>query len=73
VTEKELELRWELYMVQCEACRRKILVEIALVGAGHNAFVEAICGECLRRSGPDPEFERKYPEVVEDVRRWLEK
>lgn len=55
------------YFLTCRECRRKILVEIALLGTNHNATVTAICAECLKIG---ENFKKEQPKVSEQIEEW---
>jgi hypothetical protein len=44
-------LKYEYHKLKCSKCGRKILVEIGLIGVGHNAIVSVTCAECFKKVG----------------------
>jgi len=57
------------HLTACNKCGRKILVEMALIGAQHHVGLTATCGECLML----PEQLRKeYPRIAAKIDRWLQ-
>lgn len=56
------------HLTACRRCGRKVLVELALIGAPHHVAVMVTCGECLE---PSEQMRREHPEIVSAVEKWL--
>lgn len=52
---------------ECRKCGRKILVEIILIGASHNADILVICAECLTIS---PGYREQHPTEAAEIEAW---
>jgi hypothetical protein len=59
------------YKTQCDVCKRKILVEVHLIGINHNAGVYATCGDCLLKKGLHKRFVKDSPLEAKLVEEWL--
>jgi len=59
------------HFCECPKCGRKILVEQVLFGVSHTAQIGACCGECLAKSGLEPEFVKENPEKAKRANEWL--
>ena len=58
------------HLTACKKCGRKMLVEMALIGAQHHLGVTVTCGACL--VVPE-QFREEYPEIVSKIERWLQR
>lgn len=56
------------HMVECGKCKRKILVEMPLIGVPHHTGVQVTCGDCLVLADS---FRNEYPEQAKQVEEWL--
>lgn len=56
------------YLIQCSKCKRKILVEMPMIGVPHHTGISAMCGECLVVADS---FKSVYPEQAKEIEEWL--
>lgn len=60
------------HFLECEHCKRKILVSVVLFGVSHNGAMTVDCRECLKDKGINPEFVKERPEQAARIQRWLD-
>jgi hypothetical protein len=56
------------HFAECNKCKRKILVELPLIGVPHHTDVQVTCADCLVVSDV---FKTEYPEEAKQIEEWL--
>lgn len=58
------------HKLECDTCKRKILVEMIMFGVAHHRRVIVTCAKCV---GPlESEYVDGRPEAAKDIKEWLE-
>ena len=57
------------HKLKCNKCKRKILIQLPLIGVPHHTDAFAVCGECLEI---DENFEKLFPELAKNLKEWKE-
>jgi len=56
------------HFAQCGKCKRKVLVEMPLIGVPHHTDVLVTCADCLVVSDS---FKTDFPEQAKQIEEWL--
>lgn len=67
----KMSLGYTYYKKECTKCKRRILVEIGLIGTNHNAGVSVTCANCIKEEQIPEEFKKENPEAYNDIMKWV--
>jgi len=54
-------------LVECSKCRRKILVNMGLIGISHTVNITVDCLDCLEVNAT---FREKFPDIAKQIDDW---
>ena len=66
-----MSLGYDYFKEECTKCKRKILVEIGLIGVSHNAGVSVTCADCIKEEQIPKNFKKENPEAYNDITKWI--
>lgn len=61
----KMSLGYTYYKKECTKCKRRILVEIGLIGTNHNAGVSVTCVDCIKEEQIHGNFKKRKPRSIQ--------
>jgi len=66
-----MSFRYQYFKKECTKCKRRILVEIGLIGVSHNAGISVTCADCIKEERIPERFKKENREAYNDIIKWI--